>query len=470
LRAAPILLTVLLVLPMTGSLMLPPAADRGAVDDHALVDARRLAAQATPPLPADLPDAQLLILLAALDGIHLELPEKDAIRIAADDTIPTAALRLAHRGGATEATLANFGMFAALDPRVAGPVLTLLVAVEMAWDLRDEAFAAVPAEDMQEMQRLAFKEDLTPEERARLLALGDPMDREALLRAALLLLDTIESIVVPALEDAVAQQAWPEEATYDEVGVLRLGGTGNDVETRTRIVQIDPSGDDAYYNNAGATTVVSDLDPTTLDVPVGISVDFQGNDWYQRNDTAPAQGSGVIGVGVLHDFGGADSYRGKRYAQAGNLHGTSILHDWDGDDRYRSGQDSIASGNVMAILRDDSGNDIYTLWSLFSGSYTHEHGSTSLLWDRNGVDEYLTESTGAAQYGWGDTGRAWLVDEGEDVDFYETSIMPFYTHGCNNCLWEAGGLLTPESTGRGNDNYGGLAYMLADSSSTLDVS
>lgn len=418
-----------------------------------------LVAGAPPPLPADLTDGDLLRLLAAHQGVAFREP---TLLVPPDATLERVAGALAARAG-SPLTDAQRGELRALDPRVAAPSLTLLLAVQQAWDMRDAAFAAVPPHDQARLRTL----DPAGEAYARLAA---PADMAQLYAAAILLLDTLEGPVLPALQDAARTVPWPDRPLVDNAA-LRLGGAGNDTVLADRIVQVDPKGNDVYRNNAGASTL---LDPATLvQTPIAVSVDLAGNDRYDRAPTTggyrpPAQGSGLTGIGVLVDVEGEDGYFADRFSQGASARGVGVLREFGGHDTYTVGTNSAGwSSAGPAFLRDDDGDDAYTVGADSGGATTAApivlEDAFGLLWDRAGGDSYASSNGFNDRYGWvraGGTG--WLADEGDSVDVYHVaSGHSLHRHGCNDCEWRAG--LTDPPLGRGNDNAGGLAKLLAES-------
>lgn len=453
--AAIVLAALLLAVPTTGAIhragpAAPPDADGAALDPRLV-----------PLLPADLRDGDLLRLLAPAAGLH-PTPRAPPPAPAPGDTVPAAALRLARLAGAHDAAPDHFAQYASLDPRLAAPVLAQLVAIEHAWLLRDHA-VTLTSDELRELRDLAERGDAaTP--RAQQLAAG--VDMQALLDAAILLLDTLDAVVLPALQDLADSDAWPQEALRDDVGVLRVGGTGDDEESKDRILQIDPRGHDRWLNNAGATTLLDDLDPTTPDFNVAVHVDLEGDDVYDHAETC--QGGAFAGVGIALDLEGIDSYRCARLGMGGGQRGIGYLRDRGGNDTYGAGSYGIGGAVVggFGIVRDDAGDDVHSVGAT-SGGAASADGSLGLLWDRGGSDTYASGfNTFTQAYGFGiDGGRGWLVDEGPSVDSYFPGAI-VAVHTCNDCTWAAGygaggwGTLT-KLHGRGNDNMGGLAYLVA---------
>ena len=429
-------LTVAAILAVVGapmaSALLAPRID---VDDAAIA-----------PFPADITDAEVLLLLAHQMGLQAtRLP----IPIAPPDAdLGALASALGARAG-LELAQEDIDAFRALDPLVALPTATLILAMLQAWDLRDLAFA-----DWTE-------EDYTSAEHALQLGLEPPKvltpdQMESLLNAAILLSDTIESIVIPQLELAANAGVWPPIAIADPVGVLRIGSSGNDIETIDRILQIDARGDDVYRNNAGGAVI--EISPRVVR-PIAASIDLSGNDVYEREIPLPAQGAGRFGIGLLYDLRGDDRYHSLTDSTGSGKVGVGLLRDASGADRYRVDLFSLGSSAAgLGYLRDDAGDDIYHAGALAGGSGVT--GGMGVFWDRGGIDEYGSRFGDTAMWGWAETdGKGWFVDETASTDTYVNLFNPSRPHprACNTCIWSAG--LTPG--GRGNDNYGGLAYLIA---------
>lgn len=418
-------------------------------------------------LPADLSDGDLMRILATKAGHHLT-PTPRTI-VPTGTTLPGMITHLATRMGKT-LTPNDIAAFTQLDPRVAGPTLLLLTAVDQAWTQREAAFAKLtPTEQMELAQLLMARGAHEPTAREQELSAN--VDLTALINTAIALDDTLEGVVMPQLKQAVQAGAWPPIAIADPVGVLRLGSPGNDVETVDRIVQIDPSGDDTYYNNAGGTTLLSGSLTHPGLLPIALSIDMGGNDTYS-NANSP-QGGGALGIGLLLDYAGNDRYYCGVRCQGGGADGVGLLRDYAGDDTFWSGQSSLGGAfNGVGIARDDAGNDSYTTdggsggyaWSAGGPAGTLK-GSIGLLWDRGGFDSYSDRfwEHASGVYGWskGDS-LGLMVDAGPEVDSYVIASALNSPHGCNNCTWtivESAGALTHRQTG--NDGQGGLAAILA---------
>ncbi len=146
---------------------------------------------------------------------------------------------------------------------------------------------------------------------------------------------------------------------------------------------LDLGGNDTYQGSIGASP--------SLDLPVGVAVDYSGDDTYENtHEFVPSQGAGVFGVGVLVDADGDDEYSSTRLAQGAGMLGIGVLADISGDDSYSmwtSGQGGAYFGVGVAI--DIDGNDDYYLWG--DGQGYGGVGGVGTLVNVNGDDEYTAE-------------------------------------------------------------------------------
>ena len=100
-----------------------------------------------------------------------------------------------------------------------------------------------------------------------------------------------------------------------------------------------------------------------------------------------AQGCGLLGVGILADLGGRDSYLGRRWAQGAAMLGVGILLDASGDDIYRGGE--YVQGAALwgiALAADAAGDDRYE--ALRCAQAFAMPGGLALLLDAAGDDGY----------------------------------------------------------------------------------
>jgi len=160
-------------------------------------------------------------------------------------------------------------------------------------------------------------------------------------------------------------------------GKVGLYGSKNDIINDDYCLLIDFGGNETYTGNIG-----SSLSP---DKPIGISIDFEGDDIYIGEGSLA---KGVLGIGVLFDLQGNDKYRTESAGLASSLFGSSILYDQSGNDEYFSNANYSQGAALIgsAILCDLSGDDIYK-----SKSYSQAYGGTmgcGLLIDFQGNDIY----------------------------------------------------------------------------------
>jgi HEAT repeat protein len=127
-------------------------------------------------------------------------------------------------------------------------------------------------------------------------------------------------------------------------------------------------------------------------VPGGISIgiDISGNDIYDSKKDRFAQGSGILGIGMIVDFNGDDKYFAGDMAQGCGIYGVGLVADFSGDDIYRMGLMGQGFGVFGAgMLLDRVGNDTYMIRGMGQGA-----GSTmgiGSLCDLSGNDKYLAD-------------------------------------------------------------------------------
>ncbi|HET6404930.1 MAG TPA: hypothetical protein VFH78_09795 [Candidatus Thermoplasmatota archaeon] len=433
-RGVALLISVLLLVPLAHALVAPR------------VDVEPLVA----PFPTDITDAEVLMLLAPQLGVaptRLSIPQADL----AGTSLGALVERFAARAELV-VTPEEVAAFDALDPRLALPVATMLLAMEQAWTLRDRAFADWTPEEIEATQA-ALREG------APLPRLPDPQTMEDLVNAAILLSDAIESIVIPQLQAAADAGVWPATAVADAAGVLRVGGTGNDVETLDRFLMVDARGDDTYHNNAGGGFV--SIATPQRSRPVAVAIDLRGNDVYRQPAVFPAFGAGAFGLGVLYALGGDDRYEPTSSggsAGFGSL-GVGIFRDTAGKD-WHYGHSSLGYSNFgFGYFRDDGGDDYYRAW--FSAGGFADNGGLGVFWDRGGTDSYVSSSGVVELWGYSRRGGSgWFVDESTAEDQWRALNGVPHPLACNDCTWAAG----TDDGGQGNDNRGGLAAIIASTS------
>ncbi len=242
-----------------------------------------------------------------------------------------------------------------------------------------------------------------------------------------------------------------------EWGKLVIGGGGDNIYYGDFAVIVDIGGDDIYRGRvAGAMGELS--------LPYSLVIDLEGNDVYDSGDKDVAHGSGFLGIGILVDRGGDDSYRSNHYAQGSGFFGIGIFADHKGRDDRRGGYFMQGAGHCgVGILIDDGdeGDDRYQAYTWAQGfASTFGYG---LLYESGGDDNYRTGAeyyhapllphdyrsfSGGFGMGWrprAGGGIGVLYDKGDGNDFYGAEVMSF-----GSSYWYSLGILVD---GGGNDHY-----------------
>ncbi|MFP5356300.1 MAG: hypothetical protein ACLGIK_14325, partial [Gemmatimonadota bacterium] len=381
-------------------------------------------------------DGDIILLLAKHRGIHVDrLP---LVEPQPGDTIPGLVGRFATRAGHVAPSEADLAVFASLDPALVPPILALLVAVERVWDLRDAAFEGVDP-----------KHPILSQEQER-----------QLVEAAILLLDTLDAVVIPQLQALADAPVWPPVAVADPVGILRIGSAGNDVDTLPRAISIDGRGNDVYKNRIAYATPV-DFNPMTVETPVAVAIDLQGDDKYVN----AANGRAFLGIAAFYDLRGNDEYVCSFCLGKATI-GVALARDVGGGDTYTTGVDALGTvagaAGGLGYFREDMGDDRYLAETYAVGAA--DDSGIGMFWDRQGADLYESHDSAIALFGWGSgTADAWHIDEGAEIDTYwnRERALPYGNGRCDQCIWSSGRDNPSHFGGRGNNGEGGLAYLFA---------
>lgn len=368
--------------------------------------------------------------------------------------------------------------------------------LESAAALHEKAFAALSVEDrkfvfdnierlaevFEEMFYIHTNEDREEfEKQLRLIELAKKIDLSLLFTAFLHLRKVTFNDYLAGLEKDlrvagvdIAKEIITQKDT--PFGKIIIGGTADNwYKDGDAAIVIDLGGNDFYTNNSGSSTA---------EIPCAVVVDVRGDDVYESTRSF-AQGCGLLGVGILADLegedsyvgirwcqgvcacgigmlfdgGGADSYRSHGFAQSCALWGISVLADIAGDDKYES--HTFAQGLGMcggaAVLCDSKGDDcyyakgthptgygtpgVYEGWAQGCGVGFRQYGSGGIgvLLDCSGTDRYEAgnfSQGGGYYYGWG-----LLNDRGKDDDTYIGSryAQGFCAHQAMGTFIEEGG-------------------------------
>jgi len=173
---------------------------------------------------------------------------------------------------------------------------------------------------------------------------------------------------------------------------------------RPVLVVIDMAGDDAYRASSPGVQ-------GSAVMGVSMLLDVAGNDTYQARDVA--QGSALGGAGILIDYAGNDAYVGLRRVQGHALGGVGIHLDRSGNDRYHAAMWAQGFGGPLGfgVLDDLDGRDHYYAGGLYLDSYEETPGYEG--WSQ-GVGAGLRQASNG--------GLGTILDGGGD-DVYEYDYM-----------------------------------------------
>ncbi|MCA8959366.1 MAG: PDZ domain-containing protein, partial [Planctomycetes bacterium] len=337
---------------------------------------------------------------------------------------------------------------------------TLASILDRAVEQRDAAIASLTAQDVdfidahwhgltgRLLEDIYLYNDEDTERLAanrRILELGCRVDRRLLRECAGELLGVVAEIESWKESLLAAVRAENGDTTRPIIaervtphGRIIISGTGDTWHRETDVaLLIDLGGDDFYGNGAGST--VEELrDPrrSVRPLPISLVIDCAGNDAYESTHDG-AQGFGLLGVGVLVDVAGDDTYLGQRWAQGAGFLGLGILIDDGGSDRYRS--EGLSQGTALfgaAALLDASGDDRYDL-ALY-GQGLGLPGGLGAIVDRSGDDEYFAK--GRRPTGYGDEGifDAWAQGCGLGLRLDASGGLGLLIDGDGRDRYEAG--------------------------------
>jgi HEAT repeat protein len=236
-------------------------------------------------------------------------------------------------------------------------------------------------------------------------------------------------------------------------GPVVIGGPGRNVYQGCFALILDTGGDDAYelvdreevpfrliYDHSGRDYYYAGEEAALAGALIGVSVilDREGDDSYRA--PALSLGSAIMGAAVLHDLAGDDSYISGAFSQGAAFLGVGIILDESGHDTYVAGMQSQAFGYVMGsgIILDRGGNDTY---------HTRMAQTDILRYD----DHYLSLSQGCAFGSRPDySGGIGLLIDSRGNDLYSSDIF-----GQGVAYWFAAGALVDR---HGHDYYCSYQY------------
>ena len=228
-------------------------------------------------------------------------------------------------------------------------------------------------------------------------------------------------------------------------GDIIISGSGDDYHRQDAAIIIDLGGNDIYLNNQAT--------PFGNNVCTSVFIDCSGNDYYSSTDKT-GQGCGDMGVGMLIDLEGNDTYTGIEMVQGSAFGGIGILYDGKGNDTYRAIRMSQAAAFFGAgLLIDHAGADNYTLQHF--GQALGSVRGIGILQDHSGDDLYICKGNQQTTYntrghfdGWGQgigfgvrpfaSGGIGILQDKSGVDRYDGGTFTqgggyYYSYGiCND--------------------------------------
>lgn len=277
---------------------------------------------------------------------------------------------------------------------------------------------------------------------------------EALMRLAAVLPEcTFPSYVVKISTshgDIYVGTAGDDRYEFIQAPLLILDGGGNDIysfpgrnEQRPIAAIIDLAGDDRYVSE-------DTTKPGIGGALIGLSlvIDLDGNDTYVGHQLC--QGAGVFGVGAVVDHAGNDTYSARYLAQGSGAFGLGVLSDAIGDDSLHCWTMAQGFGYTRGcgVLVNGEGDDIYIAENeiIFAASSQNSEHNSSLA---QGVGfgrraDYIDGHSWAGGVG--------ILCDGSGDDRYSAGL---FAQGC--AYWFSVGMLLE---GGGNDVYDGVWYVM----------
>jgi hypothetical protein len=182
------------------------------------------------------------------------------------------------------------------------------------------------------------------------------------------------------------------------IGLFIVGGKGPNLYKGDAALILDLGGDDVYLNNAGSPVYDSEKGIIAGMVSrISIVIDLDGDDLYMSTRLG-AQGSGILGIGILLDLAGNDVYSCGTLGQGAGLLGIGLLADQGGNDIFSVQEMGQGAGIMGAgLLLDSSGNDRYGAAKFAQGF--GGPGGTGMLIDASGNEIYRAGVKYGSTYG-----------------------------------------------------------------------
>lgn len=287
--------------------------------------------------------------------------------------------------------------------------------IDTAWEFRQKAF-----EQLNEQEVIYLEKQLielfdrfshsyyierpeNPEDKIhnqKILKLAHKVDFQSLFLSALALAELTDPQWISGFQDFLLSGDQSSAKVVEGVsgnilytlsskaGPVIIGGPGRNVYKVPAAVIIDLGGDDLYTGEAGLVHGGQQISAL---------IDLNGNDEYLATELF-AQGSGILGIGLLYDLAGDDLYVGTRFSQGSAVLGIGLLGDLEGEDRYFGEEfnQGVAFWGA-GILLDANGDDYYQS-NLFAQGVGGVKGLGALM-DNTGDDFYFSGGRDKSSYG-----------------------------------------------------------------------
>ena len=194
---------------------------------------------------------------------------------------------------------------------------------------------------------------------------------------------------------------------------------------------------------------------------VSLVVNREGNNSYQADDLA--QASAIAGVGIIVEHGGKNTYRGVRRVQGQALGGVGILIGRGGENDYHAAMWAQGFGAPLGfgLLEDTVGHDHYYCGGLYVTSY--KHPTNSRIPATPGYEGF-GQGVGAGIRRWVTAASA-SFSTGAAITFMNLIISP--TAEVTGAAWDSPATLAATASGLSHERPGTAALVPSRSFSAL---
>jgi hypothetical protein len=238
-------------------------------------------------------------------------------------------------------------------------IALVLSAIAQSNRALQRAFASLPTTATPELlRRQAFGDKFLSPDEPDYRQLLPRIDRKALLDGMLDLVAAVERLQkFVTTEQHLPAVAWTLDTPMGQI-VVDTTGRDNEYRLKDPLLVLDVGGDDQYQ-----------FLPRGNCCPISVVLDHGGNDRYVAIEPGSDPSSATLGLGVLWDTQGDDTYLGTDQAQASALFGAALLVDGGGDNQFvASGYSQAYAIGGLAVLRSGTGNDRFTAQTYAQGS------------------------------------------------------------------------------------------------------